>query len=223
MDFKRLKMYKHLFWDFSIESEIEELQEYIQNFERWFENESIRLKRMYKEKIKKYSKLDPFEEDFFAEEYERIKKFQRYFRYSVIILIFSILEYLLEEICNIVKCFKNLSLNPNDLKGQGIERAKNFIRKACKIPFPSDSSEWKFIQDLLKVRNCIVHTNGKVDEYKDPEKLKDVINRINELDSDEHGYVIIKKELLPKLLNNIKELLGKVCESCFCEEYYKHS
>lgn len=223
MDFKRLNMYKHLFWDFLVSSEIEELQEYIQNFERWFENESIRLKRMYKEKIKKYSKLDPFEEDFFAEEYEKIKRFWRYFRYSVIVLIFSILEHLLEKICNIVKHFKGLSLNPNDLKGQGIERAKNFIRKACKIPFPSDSSEWKFIQDLLKVRNCIVHTNGKVDEYKNPEKLKDVINHINELDSDEHGYVIIKKELLPKLLNNIKKLLGKVCESCFCDKYYTHS
>lgn len=223
MDFKRLKMYKHLFWDFSVGSEIEELQKYIQNFEKWFEEESIRLEMMYREKIEKHSELDPFEEDFLADEYEKIKKFQRYFRYSVMVLIFSILEYLLEEICNVVKHFKDLSLNPGDLKGQGIERAKNFIKKACKLPFPSDSPEWKFIQDLLKVRNCIVHANGKIDEYKEPKKLKDVINRISELDSDEYGYVIIKKELLPKLLDNIKELLGKVCESCFCEKYYKHN
>ena len=129
-------MYKHLFGDFSVESEIEELQEYIQNFERWFEDGLIRLKKMYEEKMKKYSKLDLFEEDFFAEEYEKIKRFWRYFRYSVIVLIFSILEHLLEKICNIVKHFKGLSLNPSDLKGQGIERAKNFIKKACKISFP---------------------------------------------------------------------------------------
>ena len=178
---------------------------------------------MYKERIKKYSKLDPSEEDFFAEEYEKIKKFQRYFGYSVIILIFSILEHLLEEVCNIVKRFKNLSLNPGDLKGQGIERAKNYIKKVCKIPFPSDSPEWEFIQDLLEVRNCIVHANGKINEYKNPEKLKDIINRVSGLDSDEYGYVIIKEELPLKLLDNIKELLGKVCESCFCEKYYKHN
>ena len=222
MDFTQLKIYRHLFWDFSVKSRIAELQEYIQNFERWFEKELISLEKRYKEAIEKYSKLDPFVEDFFAEEYDKIKTFQRYFRYSLVVLIFSILEYFLREACDIVKRFKKLELSPNDLKGQGIERVKNFIVKACKIPFPSNSSEWNFIQDLLKVRNCIVHANGKVDEYKEPEKLKDIINRIDHLALDQHGYVIIKKELLFKLLNNIKEPLNKVCENCFCEKYYKH-
>ena len=208
-------MYKHLFGDFSVESEIEELQEYIQNFERWFEDGLIRLKKMYEEKMKKYSKLDLFEGDFFAEEYEKIKRFWRYFRYSVIVLIFSILEHLLEKICNIVKHFKGLSLNPSDLKGQGIERAKNFIRKACKIPFPSDSSEWKFIQDLLKVRNCIVHVNGKIDEYKEPDELKNVINRISGLDSDEYGYVMIKKNFCQNCLTILKSFCIKSVKVAF--------
>jgi hypothetical protein len=45
-------------------------------------------------------------------------------------------------------------------KGHGIDSAKVYLAKVCKIEFPGNSPEWLEIKNCQELRNSIVHNHG---------------------------------------------------------------
>jgi len=69
------------------------------------------------------------------------------------------------------QCQKSQQNNPeikilfNDITGKGIQRAKIYFVKVLNSTFPFDKDiHWEKIQWYNKIRNCIVHNEGKVDK-----------------------------------------------------------
>ncbi|HUX80237.1 MAG TPA: hypothetical protein VMW10_10920, partial [Alphaproteobacteria bacterium] len=78
------------------------------------------------------------------------------------------LEISLNDLCRYLCNSKKLYLSLEDLRGDGTERAKLYLTKACLIDFPESSNEWNEILKLNKIRNCIVHAQGDILNAKSP-------------------------------------------------------
>ncbi|MFD2517727.1 hypothetical protein [Salinimicrobium flavum] len=85
------------------------------------------------------------------------------FRTSLLVQIFSLLEHKLGEICLYHHLSKSTDFSIKDLKGNSdIDKAKLYLKKACKIDFKHLDPEWNFLEKLRKIRNLIVHNKGEI-------------------------------------------------------------
>jgi len=90
-------------------------------------------------------------------------EFLQRFRNSVIVQIFSFLETELKVFCNShAKVFKK-EFNIDDLKGNNeLDKAKKYLKKAANIDITTNQENWKFIDNIRKLRNKIVHQNSTI-------------------------------------------------------------
>jgi hypothetical protein len=79
-----------------------------------------------------------------------------------------------------------------DLRGQGVERYIEYLNKFLDVS-KGDLLLIEVIKNLGKVRNCIVHTNGFLEESKDNKEMNRIID--NEL------YLMEKDRSNPKREN----------------------
>ncbi|MCF8051135.1 MAG: hypothetical protein K9L59_07850 [Desulfobacterales bacterium] len=94
--------------------------------------------------------------------------------YSFVMMLFSELEFRINEICRELKKRDHLPLKINDFKGNLIERFSKFLIIANKPPL--ENIEKAEITDFILIRNCVVHNNGFIKNFSDPKKLR---NRVN--------------------------------------------
>lgn len=82
--------------------------------------------------------------------------FTNLFRYSCVVLVNLVLEDHLHKLCWAL--FK-VKKHPESPKGDGINACKRYIQR---FHLSYDQSVWDFIDDLRRIRNCIVHSSGDV-------------------------------------------------------------
>jgi hypothetical protein len=58
----------------------------------------------------------------------------------------------------------------NDLNGQGIERAKLYLKKVANIDGPFNSRSWQKIKKYAELRNVMAHATGELDLSNDKHK-----------------------------------------------------
>lgn len=85
---------------------------------------------------------------------------------------------------------KSYSLSLSDLSGKGIDRAVNYLNKVAGLNVSKTSQEWNHVKKVQKVRNVIVHQEGKLIDAQG-NQIKDVINYVNE-----SKYLSGKKSIL---------------------------
>lgn len=99
--------------------------------------------------------------------------FPRSLRYSFIVLLFLVTEKQLSEFCRTLQKKHNLPIKPNELRGDSIERSKTYIHRLAGI---SSVVDWKRVEDLSVVRNCIVHTMGDINESRDRKRIHNLVS-----------------------------------------------
>ncbi|MCY8484833.1 hypothetical protein MOC97_04925, partial [Bacillus atrophaeus] len=88
-------------------------------------------------------------------------------RKTIFLQTYFIFETYLNSLSDEHKRHSNTALSYKDMKGQGIERAKLYLRKVCNVNAePFSTNEWKRIIDYNTLRNAFVHNNGIVDKSK---------------------------------------------------------
>lgn len=112
----------------------------------------------------------------------------RFSAYSVIILLYSVLETQLAAYAERVGHAKESVFQLKDIHGKGIEQARIFLLRASAIDIASDPL-WGQLMDLHKLRNFIVHSGGKLSGSK---RQNDEVDRLvrsykGKLDFPEHG------------------------------------
>jgi len=152
--------------------------------------------------------------DMISEEMSILNLHRKYFYYSVVILLYTIIEESLERICFHLKHLMCLKLSTNDLKGSGIERSKNYIMK-CGLKFPCDTSEWRKIKNLAKIRHCIVHAGGNIQDVRNPSELEKIINNLNGI-CIKNNSIHIEKNFILEFIFLTKRFLRVVYDQCFC-------
>ena len=111
------------------------------------------------------------------ESWKLLDIFPRTLRYSYITIIYSHVETKLTEICNLIRENNNLSLRLSHLSGSLIEKSKRYISSYAS--FSLSTIDWSVIDELTKVRNCIVHCNGNILNSRDQQFLRDLCSSNN--------------------------------------------
>ncbi|WP_257140501.1 hypothetical protein [Bacillus wiedmannii] len=168
---------------------------------------------------------EEYREAILDELHELEKTYPSLLRYSNVVLTYSIVE---QYLVRIVKPhmmeklgYEDLfELNPefeNELrklryKGSLLKRIGRYITKDMGIPFPFNSKEWDFIEDLNIIRNNIVHCNGRVYDDRDYKKLEKVIKSYSSINISNSCEIVIKQEFIIHMLNQVDVFLSLVFE-----------
>lgn len=83
-------------------------------------------------------------------------------RRSALITVFSFLENELDELCRLCQEEQSLKIAIKDISGKGIERATTYLDKIVGINTGRSAPIWRELTSIQKVRNIIVHQNGKL-------------------------------------------------------------
>ncbi len=191
--------------------ETNNISSYLRSAEKFLEDEVKKLEKKFGDEK---SKLTEEEQSEFAEYYAEIyreltEEFPRLLRNSLFVLSYSVTENYLNYYCNRSEKHFGLKLTLSDLKGRGVERAKNYLKKVAEIDFP-ENDEWAEIKHYNRIRNFIVHNNGKLDDSSNAGKVE--------------KYIKAKPDLLElKEFSINKKIVSKsiVIKQGFCEEVLK--
>lgn len=156
--------------------------------------------------------------EYFGEENYRIEElFMKNFRYSMIVAIYSFCETTLNDLCYYLYRSKGLLLQLDEVRGEGIERAKLYLIKVCLINFPEKDHDWQEILKLNSIRNCIIHAEGDVDDMKSPAKLRNIIKNTKgiALDKSIERFLYIESDYIPSIISSIEKFVNKVHKEAF--------
>lgn len=82
------------------------------------------------------------------------------FRAALFMQAYSQFERSIRNLADSAREEFGVSLNVNDLRGEGINQSVTFLERACGIPVPRDRQEWQNVTLLQKVRNLVTHRRG---------------------------------------------------------------
>ncbi len=102
---------------------------------------------------------------------EELDAFTDILRRSFFISLYSFLEFKITEECRRRKR-EEIPLELSDIAGGGIDRAEIYFKKVLRVYFPSDTEEWKEIKKYKSLRNCLVHSGGRLDRPRDQKELR---------------------------------------------------
>src|SRR3954468_1574318 len=105
-------------------------------------------------------------------------------RGSILVMACGVLESFLSAFCDTLYQGQGFARSPGDLRGSGIERAKDYIKKVAGLPFPDGL--WPNLRALFYVRHAIVHANGKL---TDAGKLQHVRQYFSSVNIDLNGEI----------------------------------
>ncbi|MDF1532267.1 MAG: hypothetical protein P1P72_08145 [ANME-2 cluster archaeon] len=142
--------------------------------------------------LKKYSELDPSLESAIYSEFFYIKnEFPILLRYSFLVTCYSYFEHELIQEC--------------DSKVSGIEEAKNYLINDASIDFSIDKS-WNEILDIKKIRNCIVHSEGILDDCRFAKHIRNYISRRHDI-FIENDRIILSADYCKYVINVLDRIL----------------
>jgi hypothetical protein len=138
----------------------------------------------------------------------------RTFNYSCIIQIFTLLEERGKLLCeDILKKDPELIFSVKDLEkkdGGDIECIRLFLEKQCKVKL----GEWSNLQTLRKLRNDLVHANGKASQSH-----KTFYKTVKGIEINSEDLIRIKDEYVDSALKSVTDTLQYV----FTEMKYNQS
>ncbi|HYX71535.1 MAG TPA: hypothetical protein VE732_02085 [Nitrososphaera sp.] len=156
------------------------------------------------------------------EEWKHNQLFPNALHYSFIMLLFITVEERLKKICDLVQQKKNLPLRSKDLRGDSIEQGMIFLDKLAGIS-RDDIKHWPKITDLLKIRNCIVHTSGRIEFSRDKAYLKELIQKNPEYlklsahNPPEDKVLIVEHPYCMQSTKDAQEFFEEICEKAGIE------
>jgi hypothetical protein len=138
--------------------------------------------------------------------------FPQYQRKSYLVILLSMFEDFLNQLCMSVKSECHLNISYVDFAGSGVDRAKDYLRKTSPLGFPAYSSEWEKIKKAYAIRNVVVHAAG----YIDPEKHKNqmvIVSADDYLDSESYAriHLVLSEEYIYELVSTLQSLCTQLC------------
>lgn len=101
--------------------------------------------------------------------------FARTLRFSLFVTMYSFLEADLHHLCLDLQLAANLTIGPSEIAGKGITRSQTYLKKIVGINFPDQDKTWSKISDYNQVRNCIVHSGGRVNDGNAAARLRKIV------------------------------------------------
>jgi len=106
------------------------------------------------------------------EQWKLYKVFPTTLRYSFITTLYIHVEDKLSEVCKFVKTNNKLNLNLIHFSGSFLQKVKRYLEVYAQLPI--ETSQWEVIEEVSKIRDCIVHCNGNVSKSRDQKYLRNL-------------------------------------------------
>jgi hypothetical protein len=190
-------------------SRLKLLEKYVTDVEGLIQENVNEYLKQAEEETKGYSNEQKEQYyDFHLEQHHQLKYgYSSVLRYSIITTTHSTLEQMLMRLHNQKskdkKGYRKYKDNNSDI-GAVIE----YIRNEMEIKIPN-SDELDFISDLTKIRNNIVHSNGRVYDDTNPDRLRCIIKNYSFIE-ERSGELVIHSDFIVMMLVNVTEFLNSV-------------
>ena len=157
-----------------------------------------------------------YDEDNLAAD-EIYKSFISTMRGSLFVRIYSILESYTLNRCNLVECYNETPYKLEDTKGEGIEQAKEFLKKAIGVKL-GDIKLWEKLRAYQAVRNTLAHSLGRLKESQIEDFTKKVKvfskskskpqNDVLTIDND--NVLVLDEKLCLNFVEDVKKFMEEV-------------
>ncbi|WP_203296774.1 hypothetical protein [Luteirhabdus pelagi] len=126
-------------------------------------------------------------------------------RRSAFITLYSYLEHELDKLCILFKKSNNYAIELSDIKYNGIDRSVTYLSKIANLPIEKGDFRWGKLKSIQKIRNLIVHNDGKLIDLKGVIKESELkIVRENDF-LDEESEILIKNGFLKSVLDSFND------------------
>jgi len=151
--------------------------------------------------------------------------FEEYFpslqRRSAFLTVCSYFEHELDSLCSLYQSEKDFKEAPSDEGGKGIDRSANYLARVANLNVHKASEEWAAIKRIQKVRNLIVHQNGKLRDHrgeysKRGKEVADLVPRISFVSGD--SEVVLENGFLRYVLTKYRGYFRLISESITARE-----
>lgn len=134
------------------------------------------------------------------------------FRESVIIQLYSYMEYFLTKQCEVHWSLNGKGYSIRDLKGgNDLEKVVLYYKHSVGIDIKK-LHQWNFITKFKTLRNTLVHQQGKLDNKQKYNDIKNFVKGNFELRKDgtnefDYQIVLSEKEFIGKCINEVEMFL----------------
>jgi len=132
------------------------------------------------------------------------KTFDRMLLANTFLMMYSFLEEFMYHVWN---RFSN-GVSIEQKKGS-IKRFKNVFKQSLGIDLGKDA-DWQFIVHCEKIRDCLLHANGRIDLFKDGSDIRKIIASSNGLLESDLERIILKREFIVKVNHVLNRFIGKI-------------
>jgi hypothetical protein len=215
---------KGYFDSWSIIFTMSSLKGYVRLVEANMQIEADNMREAFKKKIVDIEKREDYTGEYqnhlidkLSEEFRELDyNFKGWFRNSIIIQLYSFLEVNLFKICENHKREYEKEYSVKDLKGHNdLDKAIKYLKISAKINI-KELPQWQFVDNMRKLRNCIVHAEGSIDNSAndfrsiyDFSKNHFEINPVHDLSTNYQVY-LNDKEFISKCICEIESFLFQI-------------
>ena len=131
-------------------------------------------------------------------------------------ILFSFLEHQLDSLCELFARTQGLNIVHTDLRDRDIDRSRRYLRKVIRLQLDDNSTDWHEIKKVQKVRNVLVHENGRLidDAAIKIVNESDYLSRVNESNYERAiDEVNILEGYLPFVLDTFSSYCREVNEA----------
>ena len=137
----------------------------------WKKEEAI--DDLLREEQRRWASMPDFQARLMRKQWEAWKLvdfFPTTLRYSFVVALFIHVESKLTQLRDHLQSTKNLPVRMAHLNGNLFERSKRYLSSIAELPI--SSLDWSAFEELMKVRDCIVHCNGNILLSRDQQYLR---------------------------------------------------
>lgn len=150
----------------------------------------------------------------YAEDLQRIEDvFPRIQRYSMFITAMSMIEGSIITLCKGTKQIFNLNKDFNPKKPNVINRGIEYLVKNLSIKTDRYKHYIEFVDSLRKVRNCIVHSEGRVAARSDESDIRSFVASIPTLGIDRYDRILVLEGFIDISIHEADLLLQRLFDS----------
>lgn len=195
---------------------LENFRKYALEIEGKFNADKNRIMHEFEERIAHLSQEERNEiDDYYAENYQHIDNFQiGLYRKSTLVSLYSFLEHSLNDLCGHLFRTKAFAVAVTDLRGEGIIRAKDYLEKLPKVDFSLLNDEWTHLIEFNKIRNCIVHSDGDINQSRSKKSLNEIVKSREGLEL-QHDRILISREYIDFIIIKIEIFMDKLYNQVF--------
>lgn len=142
-----------------------------------------------------------------------IKVFPKLQRYSLFTTVMASVESDLYRVCAEMQHILNKKKEFKKPKVSIIKNCLRYIEEECQVNLSKCRHYSDEIEMYQRLRNCIVHSEGKNTDPK-PIEVENYCNEKPTLSIDRHGYIILEENFLNITMHVITQFFQRLIESC---------